>query len=78
MKTMLVRRAPRMKRRTFGALADGRIEKRRASGMTIWFEIMVDSAIDETMTMDVAEEKPPRKASSAMTSCSAPSGKVRT
>ena len=37
----------------------------------MWFEIIVDSAIDETMTIDVAEEKPPRKAKSASAFCSA-------
>jgi hypothetical protein len=39
---------------------------------------MVETAIDETMTMDVADEKPPRNARSASAFSSAPSGSVRT
>ena len=46
--------------------------KRSASGMTTWFEIIVDSAIEATITIEVADEKPPRKASSAIASCRAP------
>ena len=30
-------------------------------GMTIWFETIVESAIAATITIDVAEENPPRK-----------------
>ena len=78
MKTMLARRAPRMKLRTTWALATGTIWKRSARGMMMWFEIIVDSAIDETMTIDVADEKPPRKASRAIASWSALSGSVST
>ena len=52
-----------MKWRIASAPAWGSSERRSASGMTMWFEIMVDSAIEETMTIEVAEEKPPRKAS---------------
>src|SRR3546814_1672036 len=77
MKTMLIRRAMRMKPRTSGPLVAGTIEKRSASGMTMWLEIMVERAIDETMTIDVAEENPPRKASSAIQSWSAVRGRVR-
>ena len=33
--------------------------------MTMWLETMVETAIAATITIDVAEEKPPRKASSA-------------
>ncbi len=62
---MLARRAPRMNRRTFWPPVCGTSEKRSASGMTMWLEIMVDRAIEETMTIEVAEEKPPRKASKA-------------
>ncbi|MCO5060039.1 MAG: hypothetical protein M9905_19645 [Rhizobiaceae bacterium] len=46
--------------------------------MMMWFEIIVDSAIDETMTIEVADEKPPRKASRAIASWSALSGSVST
>ena len=35
------------------------------TGMTIWFDTMVESAMAATMTIEVAEEKPPRKASMA-------------
>ena len=34
-------------------------------GMTMWFDTMVESAMEATITMDVAEENPPRKDSSA-------------
>ena len=51
---------------------------RSAIGMTIWFDTIVDSAIAATITIEVADEKPPRKASSASSSCPAASGSVRT
>ena len=56
MKTMLRRRAVRMKPRMALAPPAGRMEKRSASGMTMWLEIIVESAIDETMTIEVADE----------------------
>ena len=35
------------------------------TGMTMWFETMVASAIVATITIEVADENPPRKASIA-------------
>src|SRR5690606_11522325 len=78
MKTMLARRAPRMKLRVPCGLATGTSEKRSAIGMMRWFDIIVDKAIDETITIDVAEENPPRKASSASVFWSRLRGSVST
>jgi hypothetical protein len=78
MNTMLIRRAPRMKLRIDCALSTGTSEKRSAIGMIRWLEIIVDSAIDETITIEVADEKPPRKASSAIAFWSWLSGSVST
>ncbi len=47
-------------------------------GITIWFETMVDSAIAATITIEVADEKPPRKDSIASPSRPALSGMVST
>ena len=40
-------------------------DSRSQTGITIWFETIVASASDATMTMDVEAENPPRKASAA-------------
>ena len=34
----------------------------KKTGMTKWLEIIVDNAIDATITIDVADENPPKKA----------------
>ena len=47
-------------------------------GMTIWFETIVDSAMEATITIDVADEKPPMKARVARKSWSLASGSVKT
>ena len=52
--------------------------KRRAMGMTMWLETMVETAIAATITMDVADENPPRNANSASSSRSAERGSVST
>ena len=44
----------------------------------MWFESIVDTAIVATITMDVADEKPPRKASSASSWRSSDNGSVST
>ena len=44
----------------------------------MWFETIVASAMVETMTIEVAEEKPPRNASSASPSRFSASGSVST
>ena len=46
--------------------------------MTMWFDTIVESAIAAIMTIDVAEEKPPRKANSASAFCPSAKGTVRT
>jgi hypothetical protein len=46
--------------------------------MTMWFETMVASAMDSTMTIEVAEENPPRKASIDSHSAPSASGRVST
>ncbi len=46
--------------------------------MTMWFDSIVASATEATITIDVADEKPPRKASRASPSCPSVSGRVRT
>ena len=48
------------------------------SGITIWFDIIVLSASVATITIDVAEENPPRNASIANPFCPWLSGTVRT
>ncbi len=60
------------------SVSGGTQPKRRATGMIRWFDIIVDSAMQATMTIDVADEKPPRKASSAIVSWLAHIGRVRT
>ena len=51
---------------------------RSQSGMTMWFDTMVDTAIAATITIDVAELNPPRKDSTASASCPCDSGTVST
>ena len=51
---------------------------RSMKGMTMWFETMIDSAMDSTMIIEVADEKPPMKANSASSSCPAARGSVST
>ena len=50
--------------------------KRSITGTTMWFETMIDNAIDSRMIIDVAEEKPPMKANRASPSWPAASGSV--
>ena len=47
-------------------------------GMTMWFDTIVDRAIAATITIDVAELKPPRKDSIASPLSSSASGTVKT
>jgi len=47
-------------------------------GITMWFDTMVANAREATITIDVAEEKPPIKANIASASCSKLSGSDRT
>ena len=44
----------------------------------MWFDTIVESAIDATITIDVADENPPKNANSAKPPCPAASGKVKT
>ena len=46
--------------------------------MTIWFDTMVASAMDSTITIEVALEKPPRKASIASPPWPSDNGSVST
>ena len=46
--------------------------------MMMWFESIVDSAMQAMITIDVADEKPPRKASRAMDSWPVAIGSVST
>ena len=46
--------------------------------MTIWFDTMVDSAIEATITIEVAEEKPPMNDNSASPFCPSASGRDST
>ena len=48
------------------------------SGRMIWLDIIVETASAATITIAVAEENPPRKASSARLSCPCDSGTVST
>src|SRR3546814_11983802 len=52
--------------------------RRSAIGMTIWFETMMDSAMLATITIEVAEEKPPMNTSRASALWPWWSGKVST
>jgi len=47
-------------------------------GSTTWFDTIVDSAMVATITMDVADENPPRNASTASQSCPSAMGTVTT
>ncbi len=47
-------------------------------GITTWLDTIVDSAIDATMTMDVADENPPRNDSIANPSRPCDRGTVNT
>ena len=51
---------------------------RSMKGMTMWLDTMIESAMDSTMIIEVAEEKPPMKANSASSSWPAASGRVST
>lgn len=51
---------------------------RSQSGMTIWFDTIVETAMAATMTIDVAEEKPPRKDRTARLTWPSDSGSVTT
>ena len=42
--------------------------KRRISGMTMWLDTIIESAMDSRMIIEVADEKPPIKAKSASAS----------
>ncbi len=48
------------------------------TGTAMWFETIVDSAMAATITIEVADEKPPRKASSASPVCPCASGRSST
>ena len=74
---MLTRREARSRRRT-SPRARRRAASRKAIGSTMWFETMVESAMAATITMEAAEEKPPRKARSARPCRPCCSGRVRT
>ena len=52
--------------------------QRSQSGITIWFDTMVASANAATITIEVAEEKPPRKEKIANAVWPSASGRVRT
>ena len=52
--------------------------RRSAIGMTIWFETMVETAIAATITIDVADENPPRKARNTSSWRSSARGSVST
>ncbi len=52
--------------------------RRSQTGMTMWFDTMVDSAIAATITIDVAELNPPRKLRTASPSWPWLSGTVST
>ena len=47
-------------------------------GMTTWFDTMVDSAMEATITIEVAEENPPKNDKSANPSRPSAKGSVRT
>ena len=51
---------------------------RSQSGSTIWLDTMVAIAMEATITMEVAEENPPRKASIAMSPRPSDRGSVST
>ena len=73
---MLTRRLRSSRRRT-SPLASSRTHGRcSATGMMMWLETIVDSAMAATMTIEVAAEKPPRNASSATSPRPAHSGSV--
>ena len=63
-------------RRSSSAAAPGR--RRSHRGFITWFEIIVASAMDSTITIEVADENPPRKASIARVPFPSASGRVRT
>ena len=48
------------------------------SGKTIWFDAIVDNAIAATITIDVAEENPPKNANAANVPRSSAKGIVST
>ena len=62
---MLIRLDTRRRFRTSPLTARVPCNRRNATGITIWLDTMVDTAIAATITMEVAEENPPKKANSA-------------
>ena len=52
--------------------------ERSQIGITIWFDTMVDRLMAATITIDVAEENPPRNDSIARPFCPCDSGSVST
>ena len=52
--------------------------KRSTVGITMWFDTMIESAIDSMMIIEVADENPPMNAKSASPSWSAASGSDKT
>ena len=73
---MLMRRLRSSSRRTSPLAPWATHGRRSATGTMTWFETMVESAIEATMTIEVAAEKPPRKVSSAISGRFAHIGKV--
>ncbi len=65
-----------MRRTSPDIAAEGR--SRSQIGITTWFDTMVAKAIASTITIDVADEKPPRNASIASPPCPSASGRVST
>ena len=78
MSAMLIRRDVSKRLRTSPLTALVRASKRSAIGITTWFETIVDAAMAATITIDVADEKPPRNANSASSLRCSESGRVST
>ena len=76
--TMENRRLTSSSRRTSPELCSPSPDARSASGVMMWLDTMVDSAMEATMTIEVAEENPPRKASMVSASCPWAIGRVST
>ena len=62
---MLTRREVRRSQRTSTATSRPAVRRLSAIGITTWFDTMVETAMAATITIEAAEEKPPRKARSA-------------
>ena len=75
---MLIRREVSRSLRTSPLTSRSPRSNCSAIGTMIWLETIVDTAIAATMTIDVADENPPRKASSASSSRPNDSGRVST